>query len=489
MQLTFYGGLDTIGGTILTVTSEESRLIFDFGLVYSAERSLMESNLYTGTYPLFDLLRLGRLPVLDGLYRRDALPPLYHSTVHTLKPLPRPYDPMQDDPSTTHVFISHLHLDHMGAVGWIHPDIPVVMSEPSQKLMTALDAIGESAAYPRPYRGIPFDKWQYVGNMRYQAVPVDHDIPGASALFIESENVRLIYSGDLRWHGKHPERIEYFIEKAHAFSPDLLLIEGTTVVGRDSLPEETMIPSNALPPELLTEKDMPEHLTSVFKDARGLIIVNPYHRNIDRLEAILEAATNTGRTLVLEPETAYLFNRMSNVLHDNTVAKNVMLRISERYPGGALTNTPQTSIPWLDEMRAIFPIVDNTQLRSTPEAFVVQNSWERLWDLLDWNLNGAIYVHTNGMPLGAFDPQFAYLKKVLKGLGIEHRLIGTGGHALPQHLLEIIRRIQPARIAPIHSLYPERLGAHTARPFFPKKHRTYTLARTSDGSLMIAPEL
>lgn len=300
MELTFYGGLDTIGGTIIRIASGKSQLMFDFGLVYQAERTLLESNLYPHPYPLFDLLRLGRMPAIDGIYHRDALPiEKIVKTDSTRTNLPRPFDPIHDASQLLHVFISHLHLDHMAGIGWIDPHIPVVMSEPSYRLMEALNTIGETVGLPRPYRGMPYDTWQYVGDIRYQAVAVDHDIPGASALWIEADGIRIIYSGDLRWHGKHPERIDDFIQKAHAFAPDLLLIEGTTIVGRDVLPEEQMVPSSLLPPGFLTEKDMPEHLTRNFKDTRGLIIVNPYHRNIDRLEAILDASQQTDRTLVL----------------------------------------------------------------------------------------------------------------------------------------------------------------------------------------------
>ncbi|MBE3594761.1 MAG: hypothetical protein IMX04_06955 [Candidatus Carbobacillus altaicus] len=487
MELTFYGGLDTIGGTIIRVSSGKSQLIFDFGLVYHAERSLLECHLMSDRYPLLDLLRLRRMPAFDGFYNRAAL--YGEKTPAARTRFPRPYDPIHDASQSLHVFISHLHLDHMAGVGWIDPHIPVVMSEPSYRLMEALKTIGETVGLPRPYRGIPYDTWQHVGEIRYQAVAVDHDIPGASALWIEAEGIRIIYSGDLRWHGKHPERIDEFIQKAHAFSPDLLLIEGTTIVGRDVLPEEQLIPSSALPPGFLTEKDMPEHLARSFHDARGMIIVNPYHRNIDRLEAILDASQQTGRTLVLEPETAYLFYQMSDRLQKDPKQNAIALYLSERSlqrtDRGHLEHRAHENRDWLDTLRSIYPVVDEQALRDDPQAYVVQNSWERLWDLLDWNLDSAVYVQTNGMPLGAFDPQFAYLKKVLKELGIEHRSVGTSGHALPQHLLEIIRRIEPAYTVPIHSLFPERLGAHAPRPFFPKKHVTYTLKHAPDGTLKI----
>ncbi len=143
-----------------------------------------------------DLIKINAIPAIDGYYEASQFieqPPVLTA---------------EEDTRERAVFISHLHLDHMAYMGCIAKSIPVYMSKPSLKLYEALSHINEEVVPTREYAGVPYDTDIKVGDIVVRFVPVDHDIPGASALMITTPDGTICYSGDLRLHGKHPENVE-----------------------------------------------------------------------------------------------------------------------------------------------------------------------------------------------------------------------------------------------------------------------------------------
>src|SRR4030042_1249073 len=67
--------------------------------------------------------------------------------------------------------------------------------------------------------------------------PVDHSIPGACAWGIETSSGWVIYSGDLRLHGKRGKLTEKFIDDAGRLYPRALILEGTNVPRETNVPE------------------------------------------------------------------------------------------------------------------------------------------------------------------------------------------------------------------------------------------------------------
>ncbi|MBS4204353.1 MBL fold metallo-hydrolase [Lederbergia citrea] len=452
-KIRFWGGLRTIGGTIVTVEYKDSRVVFDFGLKYDPSTNFFDGQLKLRTTSIVkDYLRLGMIPKIDGLYSEQDLAG-EEGVV-----------PAELDKRETAVIISHIHLDHIGAMGTIAPEIPVYLTSDSLKLYRALDTVGEGVPGNRNYQSCDYEQSFNVGEITITPIPVDHDTLGACAFHIQTPDGSILYSGDLRLHGKYPERIEQMIEKAKERSFDVLIMEGTTLNSVE-VHREPLVPSKELPEDFFTEKLIPSKMVSVLEEANGIGCFNIYNRNIDRLEGILEAGKNSKRTVVFEPETAYL---VSSFLPESEFAIFLSSETKEEMKNGKL-------LEWKKALFERYETLDAVQINESPSRYFMQNSYEQTMEIFDLNVENGVYIHSNGVPLGDFDPSYQNLKNFLKRIGIDHVLVGTSGHAIPNHLQYILDELDPDFLIPLHSFHPERLIPRRGRQVLPEYGVTYVL--------------
>src|SRR4030065_1139954 len=72
VKLTFYGGVGEIGGNKILLEDHKGKLFLDFGYRYSKYRTYYEEYLKPRAGAgLLDLLVMGLLPHLEGIYRTD----------------------------------------------------------------------------------------------------------------------------------------------------------------------------------------------------------------------------------------------------------------------------------------------------------------------------------------------------------------------------------------------------------------------------------
>lgn len=442
-KIRFWSGLKTIGGTIVSVEYENSRVIFDFGLSYNPAEEFSAIVKTRCNAMVEDYINLNKIPPIDGLYSRKDLRNL--SNVISA----------EEDGRNTVVLISHLHLDHIGAMGLVSPNIPVYFTEDSLRLYEAVEEIGEGIFGERSYSSIRYEEVLNVGEIKVIAVQLDHDVLGACGFFIETPDVKIVYSGDLRLHGKRPELTMGFISKANIFKPDLLLMEGTMINGekdsKDTKPSNELIGIN-------TELQVKEMLTDKFEKVKGLILVNASERNLERIADIAQAADAAGRKIVLEPATAYLISRIID-------SGNFIVYKSEELEAELLKGNVTG---WLSELLSAYEAVSYRDINLNPNKYVIQNSFRNLMELLDLNLKKSVYIHSNAVPLGAYDPDFQRLQEFLRKLKVDYEYIGTPGHAFHSHLKYIIDEITPGILVPLHSFYPEKLYPESKIQFLPK---------------------
>ena len=121
VTIRYVNGLREIGGTFVEVETLRTKCMFDFGF--------SSAHLLDPQIPLGDemgaarLAAIGILPVTDGIY--DA------RNARALRVLPYGEPAVGKE---CFFLISHLHIDHMGGLGFLHPDIPVYMTRESLKL-------------------------------------------------------------------------------------------------------------------------------------------------------------------------------------------------------------------------------------------------------------------------------------------------------------------------------------------------------------------
>ncbi|HEY2422085.1 MAG TPA: MBL fold metallo-hydrolase [Neobacillus sp.] len=435
-NIRFWGGLRTIGGTVVTVEYKGSRVIFDFGMTYNPAANIFDGQIKRRLHGMVrDNLRLNLIPPIDGLYSAESLGNSNRDII-----------PAEEYGQKTAVVISHLHLDHIGAMGLISPSIPVYLTKESHELYSALNVIDEGVPGERDYQSCEYGVTFSIGEIKITPIQVDHDILGACAYHIQTPDGAIVYTGDLRLHGKHPERIEHFIYEVNRLGLDVLIMEGTTLSSVEEM-REAIVGNRIVPAEMTTEMNIPEKISERLKETKGLGIFNIYHTNIDRLSGMIQAARDSSRIAVFEPETAYLLDKLTDE-QDFLVYKSVETMFEDQ--AGTLPE-------WKSELLKKLKTISAEMINSSPSKYILQNNYENVLELFDLNVREGIYIHSNGVPLGTFDPAFQNLKKIISKLDVNYNNIGAPGHAIPSNLKYIVDCIDPKFLIPLHSFNPERL--------------------------------
>lgn len=416
-RFVLHGGVGTIGGTKLEVARGDARLMFDFGAAFEPGKGAFDHDLRPrpGAAAL-DHVAMGIAPALPGLYPEAFTLPDGRRVEGAQTPLP--------------VFVTHLHLDHVSLLPLLAPHVPVHMTRDSIRLAGLLEDVGEGIG-EHDLRPVDEGEALRYGDLSVRAVPVDHDIPGTAAYVVDGPGGRLAYSGDVRGHGRAPELNDAFVAELEERPAGTLLLEGTRLSGGPpGLPESHVGPTVA----------------ALLESASGAAI-SFYPRNVERMRALAEAAATAGRRLALTPAS---FHVMRGWFGDETLRGLHVVA----YRGPA---APEP----LPKVAATFARADKARpedIRERPEAFLVELPYAELTSLASGLLPpGSVYIHSDGVPLGPFDPAFANLDVWLARFGLRRVDVRSSGHADAQYLRELVERIAPVRLYAIHSTAPERL--------------------------------
>jgi ribonuclease J len=346
------------------------------------------------------------------------------------------------------VAISHSHLDHVGLLPYLRTDIPVLLTDDTHKLLKALDDVLDGPKAPLKYQPVAPNSTTQFGPFTITAVPVDHDTPGACAFLIETPELRFVYSGDLRLHGAHPERTEEFARRAREFQPDVLFIEGT----------RAMSDSNE---GIYAESQLPQVIADTVSSSSAGVYFTFYPRHPQRLDAFVYAAKVTGRKLVLDAASAYIYEQFGGDVSSCLVY------------GGNAHQWTAIAKSWVESKG--LSVISPPELCGREVEYLVEMLYPRLVDWVDIDVQpGARFLHSNGAPLGPFDPSWNNLMEWLKAFEVELCHVGSTGHASRADILHIIDTISPKVLMPIHSMHPERIGLTHVKRIMPEYGKTYT---------------
>ena len=321
----------------------------------------------------------------------------------------------------TSLFLSHMHLDHVALVHAVHPDVPLYYPQRMEPLREACVRAGYLEWRPTPGIPVPDRGHVQVGEIDVEFVAVDHDLPGATGFVVRTPGLSVAYTGDHRWHGFHPEVTERFAEAARGVR---VLLQEAVSLSWDPAPDA---------PDA-SEEDVARAFGEVLDRARGLVVVNLYPMNRLRVHAFGAACAARGRVLVLERQAAAMAD-WPLVLED----VGAVLHDPRRY----CTQLEFGSLPTLIDLR--------------PPA-------------------GSIYVHSNGVPLGPYDPAYQVLLAWIRALGLELVSIGSSGHSRPADVRRMVEAVRPQVVLPVHSRRPETLLVPGIPTLVPEVGRRYTPA-------------
>lgn len=424
----FWSGLHTIGGNIMEVQTAQARVICDFGLSVGGDTEQIDGTLSELEF----LLATNQLPSIPYLYETESFKKIKLASVNesTLK---------------TTLFISHLHLDHMGGLQYLPEGTVVYLSEEAYRLYYVLIKVGEENPSKADIRLFDFDTAVQVGDITVTPKWSDHDSVGCSTFFIETKELKLIHSGDVRLNGEHPERIIKWANEAKAWKPDVLLIEGTSFSFDGEKKQATDEP--------VSEKELLQKWGELLQeDPDSIILYNPYIRNIERIKAIGEETELYGRKMVFEPAYA-------EVLHAFYPEKKWRILESTQ----------------MDVKEYVEEVVTLQELIQHPSHYVLQNSYKNKETVTCFNKG--IYVHSNGEPLGDYDARYSELLYFLEIHQFSFVQMGTSGHANREDLLTIAEIVGAKQTIPWHSFkseaFEQRLIENGLASFIPEVNKRY----------------
>ena len=418
MTAVIYRGTREIGGTLIELRDDNTRLLLDAGYPLFLNGNPIDDGV--AKLPPEELLKLGVLPPITGLYQWDA-------------------------PGFDAIIISHAHLDHYGLLKYVHPNIPVYLSAGTQKLIevSQLFKICEPySVYARPFKMYePF----IIGEFTVKPYLIDHSAFDAAAFEIKANGKTVIYSGDFRGHGRKAVCLDSFI-KAAPKQADVLFTEGSMVARSD---ERT-----------ITEDELESAVVDELRGKTGIALFQSSSQNIDRLVSFYRAALRLGRMFVVDVYTA-------NVLHELHALGN---------------NIPDP--PSYEKMKVFFPYrmtqrmfsgmdekyrsrfwrvgIKKEQIDAQQNEIVMLARPSMLRDLEKCSLSGGTFYYSmwQGYRDSLYQKAF---EDYLEDKGFDRIFLHTSGHAKVSDIRRLIDGLEPKMIIPIHTMLPEAFTDYSDR--------------------------
>jgi len=188
------------------------------------------------------------------------------------------------------IFITHAHEDHVGALGHLWPRLGAPIY--ARKFTAAI------AASKLDEAGQPLDKLRVVGPrpavteagpFKVQFVPVSHSIPESAALIIDTDQGRIIHSGDFKLDGNPVV--------GEAFDP-----AEWHKIGREAGQVRALMcdSTNVFSPNPgRSESTLAAPLTELIGKHEGLVVATTFASNVARLKTLAQAGHAAGRSICL----------------------------------------------------------------------------------------------------------------------------------------------------------------------------------------------
>ena len=240
MKIHIHRGQNQIGGSIIEITDNKTRLFFDVGI------NLVENE-------------QAETPKLDGLFYGDA--------------------------NCDGVFISHYHADHIGLIEKLLVDIPVYMGEKAHAIMQAAADYRDKEIGFIP-RYIYHKKSIMIGDFTITPFLCDHSAFDSYMFLIEHTGKKVLYTGDFRANG----RLDFDSLLNDIPVVDALIIEGTTLTRENQ--------------ENIEEELLEQIAVDYIKDIDRPVFIMMSAQNIDRLITTQNIADKTDRVLLQDVYTA-----------------------------------------------------------------------------------------------------------------------------------------------------------------------------------------
>jgi len=463
--LTFYGGVNEIGGNKILLEDKGTKIFLDFGMPFSQANKFFSEFLQPRKLNgVGDFIEFGLIPDLKGLYRRDFIEHMGK------KP---------EDTEYQGILLSHAHADHAAYINHIRCDIPIFCSEQTHAILKALNDTSRGSftdltemttcfetyvnkkgtiskktkkTHPdivkeREFKIFKFGKKFKIDGIEVKPFNVDHSLPGATGFIIHTSSGTVVYTGDFRFHGRRGEKTEEFWEACKKERPDILIIEGTRVNEQSSM----------------KEADVEDEVSTVVSKSEGLNVCNWPVRDTDRMMSFFNVAKKLDKKLTISLKQAYLINLLKDC-KDAEVPdlkdKNLELYVIRKAWGVIGSDWDERVIradydKW--EREYLDDVICYKDVRDDQNRFMFFCTNFDLKELIDLRpVRGSVYIKSVCEPFDAeMEIDWKRIENWINHFGMSLQRTHVSGHASGPQLKEFVKTVKPKMVVPVHTQHAE----------------------------------
>ncbi|MBD5519918.1 MAG: MBL fold metallo-hydrolase [Lachnospiraceae bacterium] len=260
MKICIHRGINQIGGSIIEISSETTRLFFDVGV------NLDEGEAY-------------EVPRIEGLFEGEK--------------------------RCDGIFISHYHSDHIGLLGEILSDIPIYMGEKAFYVFrSAFDYRGKQVTFQPLF--VQNQIGIEVGDIKVTPYQCDHSAFDSYMFVVESNGKRILYTGDFRANG----RMNYDELLKMLPSVDAIITEGTT------LSRETEVKN-------IDEIELENIAVNYIENIHAPVFIMMSSTNVERVITAYNIARRTDRIFMEDIYTAEISMAVGEIAPEANVDEGI----------------------------------------------------------------------------------------------------------------------------------------------------------------------
>ena len=398
-KVKIYGGLNTIGGNCIVVESPSLNVMFDQGINFTQLKRFYGFSIEPDS--------------VEELREMRVLPPR------------EAYENVEE------IYISHLHLDHLGSLN-VPNEIPTFL--PSRDIVEVLSRSWwfgwRQQLFPKTMSFLGFR--EILESKKVGHVTVSHSAYPSYIFLLETDDASILYASDLRINSPYANT-NSSLEKLEELSQDgvdILIIEGTNFGRR----------MNYVEPKQFTKAI--ESLANNYD--RNLLFISAHPLDYEALLASFEILwKHDYKTIFVNLYHAQLLDKIINMTKYEPETEIIFTPTTSKLR--TLENFEITYIEDLkDEKKAIFiPTYAVKDVKRVAESF-------------GEDTYGLLHVTILGEPLS--EEMIIEEKKLfnwLALLGVTSYRIHLSGHYHPYEFKKILQAVKPKKLIPIHTKAPK----------------------------------
>ena len=272
---------------------------------------------------------------------------------------------------------------------------------------------------------------------------MDHSVPGAFGFIIHSSEGPIIYTGDMRLHGQHSQYTKKFIEKASDVKPIAMITEGTRI-------NETKTDES--------EKKVCTDSKKIINKEKNVSIVDFNFKDLDRFHTFYQIAKDLDKQLVINFKHACFLERYHKdpfVEAPNSTDESISLLLPKRHTG--TYNKEDYSEAYVKKRIDYQNIIQAEEIVKNPRKYMVVLNFWYFNMLIDLKPYHGTYIHSLSEPFNEeMELSYDRMKNWLNHFDLSLNQSHCSGHINGTDLRQVIQKIKPETLFPVHTEKPER---------------------------------